>query len=326
MKYPFIRILKITLTNKQGKRITIGGDSQHLSIECKVYKYLSTMKDSATVRIKNLTYTEIVEIIDGGYYDVDIECGYRNRGTHKIFSGGVLYISNSLGDRKTNEVIILCSSKLIARFGQARLNLTLNSGINLYSAIRYTLRRAGINNFNISSDLESTLKKANLQDYFSITNSTVQEFLQTTSREYGNIIAGVNVDNSNNSIVSILSAKWENARHIKIDNDKILIAGGYPKMTSKGVNLSVVPTYPFMPGDVIVLDNSIIDISVSQQSDIYKLYGLKISEKGEYRIKELSYNLTNRGNDFSVNIDTYSRTVAERESKPFRGTGATRSF
>lgn len=130
----WMRILEVHLTSRLLKRKFIFGTNDdvtdnNLNISITGSKYMSTLKDICTIKIDNLTYDEIIAIIKGQYYDVEVRCGYKDAGSRIIFKGGVLYISNSLNSDKTNTAIILCGSQLVARYGQSRINLTLNSDI-----------------------------------------------------------------------------------------------------------------------------------------------------------------------------------------------------
>ena len=155
----WMRALTITLTSiKLKKQFTFGANyaknKPDLNIDVSLNKYMSSLKDQAVIRIDNLTYNEMTQIIMGEFFDVDIWCGYRNAAVNKIFSGGVFYISNQLNPNKTHTAIIICTSKMVAKFGQSRLNLTLNSGINIYSAINFICGRAGMPNANISTQFK----------------------------------------------------------------------------------------------------------------------------------------------------------------------------
>ena len=90
--------------------------------------------------------------LDGKYFDVKIKAGYKGSGDVTMFDGGILYISNNRTNTKTTQAIILCASKLVAKFSQSRINLTLNSGLNLYSAAKYVLSKAGVGHIIMDMD------------------------------------------------------------------------------------------------------------------------------------------------------------------------------
>lgn len=308
MNYPWIRVLKIRLSSKKtGKMMEIGGTgSSHLSITCRVNKYLCATKDSAEVRISNLTYAEIATLVTGQFYDVEILAGYQNKGVQTIFKGGVLYVSNALGDHKTNEVIILCASNLIAKFGQAKLSISLNSGINLYSAIDFIMKRVGIPQSNITRSMKNDLV---LQYNYNMKNSTAQNYLEYLQDTYKDI--EISTDSSADSVITLASSKFENGQFIRLNNKDINLSGGYPRLTNTGLNLTVVPTFNFMCGQILKVDNSIIDISVSSQSEMQKSYGNYLDKDGMYKIFEMEYDLANRSPQFSLNLTCKSKTMLE---------------
>lgn len=308
MNYPWIRVLKIRLSSKKtGKMTEIGGTgSSHLSITCKVNKYLCATKDSAEVRISNLTYGEIATLVTGQFYDVEIQAGYQNKGVQTIFKGGVLYISNALGDRKTNEVIILCASNLVAKFGQSKLSISLNSGINLYSAIDFIMRRAGIPSANINKSLK---KEIALQYSYNMNRATAQNYLEYLQDTYEDI--EISTDSCADSVITVASSTFDGSQFIKLNNRDINLAGGYPRLTNTGLNVTVVPTFNFMPGQILKVDNSLIDISVSSQSEMQKSYGNYLDKDGMYKIFEMEYDLANRASQFSLNLICKSKTMVE---------------
>lgn len=304
----WMRVLGIKLTSKKWKKsMTFGLNDADidLNINCTVHKYMSTLKDTATIKINNLTYDKIIEIIKGEFYDIDILCGYKNNNISNIFSGGMLYISNQLNSDRTNTLIILCGSKMLARYGQSRINLTLNSGINMYSAIEYVCRRAGMPNSNISTQF----KRQFLTDIMTI-NSTATSWIDELCKQNNSFI--VNSDGTSNQTFSIFDSKLSNGRVIPLKKDNISLSGGVPRMTTDGLELTLLPTFGFMCGDTIRIDNSIIDISISNKNDIPSNLGFQLSPKGEYMIYEMEYTLQNRGNAFSLRLNCKNR---ERISK-----------
>ena len=303
-KKAWIRILTVELTSRKlKKKLTFGNnESSNFNIDVQGYKYMSTLKDSCTIRITNINYDDIVKIIIGEYYDVKVTCGYKYGNVQTIFKGGVLWASNDLGDRRSTELILLCASDLVARYGQKRMNLTLNSGINMYSAINFICRRAGIKNTNISSQF----KKKFLNDVTHI-DSTPGSWIEnlTNNNEYYII----NSDSSTNSVLSIFDSSKSNSRVITLNSDTIDLSGGYPKLTQDGLSLSILPSFSFMCGDTIIVDNSLIDISTSSKSQSDKNVGYFLDENGMYMIFEMDYHLQNRGSAFTLNMVCKSRSL-----------------
>ena len=63
----WMRVLGIKLTSKKWKKsMTFGLNDADidLNINCTVHKYMSTLKDTATIKINNLTYDKIIEILN----------------------------------------------------------------------------------------------------------------------------------------------------------------------------------------------------------------------------------------------------------------------
>lgn len=303
MAKAWIRVLEVRLTSSLLKRqLVFGSGESELNIEVQGTKYMSTLKDTCVVRISNLTYKEIVQIIQGKFYDVEVKAGYRNSNIQTVFKGGVLYVSNAINDTKTNTIILVCTSQMIAKYGQSRLNLSLNSGINLYSAIKFIARRAGIPNSNVSTQF----KKQFLQDVVNV-NENAASWIDNLCSDNSSFI--VNSDSIVDSVFSVYDSNKSNARVIKLNNDNINLIGGYPRLTSNGLSLSIMPTFSFMCGDVIQIDNSIIQIPVASKEEVQKNYGYYLDKDGMYMIFEIEYSLQNRGPDFSFNLNCKTRSL-----------------
>lgn len=301
----WMRALTITLTStKLRKQFTFGANyaknKPDLNIDVSVNKYMSSLKDQAIIRIDNLTYNEMTQIIMGEFFDVDIWTGYRNAAVNKIFSGGVFYISNQLNSDRTHTAIIICTSKMVAKFGQSRLNLTLNSGINIYSAINFICRRAGMPNSNISTQF----KKQFLDEVMNV-NDTATSWLDKLCNNNKTYIQ--NADAITGQTFSIFDAAKSNSRVIKLRPENILLSGGYPRLTSEGLKLTLLPTFNFMCGDTIQIDNSIIDVSVGSKDEVSKNYPAYFSQKGQYMIYEMQYHLCNRSSAFTLQLKCKNR-------------------
>ena len=135
----WMRVLRITLTmnstaeNGKLKQIVIGANEERgvtttgvtvngatydykntdLAISVSGDKYMSPLKDNCTIKISNMTYAQILQIIAGEYYNLKIECGYRSGNVFTIFNGGVMYISNLRESVETNTVTILGASRMV---------------------------------------------------------------------------------------------------------------------------------------------------------------------------------------------------------------------
>lgn len=304
----WMRVLRISLTTKSpgqnGKNKQLVFEENEsgvgLAISVNGNKFMSTLKDNCTVKISNLTYTEIVQIITGQFYNIKIECGYKSSGVQTIFEGGVMYISNLRESVDTNTVTILCASHLVASYGQRRINLSFNSGINMYSAINFVCKVGGVPNPNISTQF----KKQFLESIENAHNQTAAEWVNDQTTKKGSYISSS--DCIGNSFMTLFDANKSNARVIKLNEDTLLLTNGFPRMTADGLVFSVMPTFAFQCGDTIVMDNSLIQINVTSQSEATKNLGGLLDENGQYMIYEMHYQLENRGQNFFIEI--YAKT------------------
>ena len=306
----WMRVLRVTLTTKspgqngKNKQLVIEEDANGVGLAMSISgnKYMSTLKDNCTVKISNLTYVEIVRIITGQFYNVKIECGYKSSSVQTIFEGGVMYISNLRESVDTNTVTILCASHLVATYGQRRINLSFNSGINLYSAINFVCKVGGVPNPNISTQF----KKQFLQEISNAHNQTAAEWIAGQTNKNGSYISSS--DCIGNSFMTMFDASKSNARVIKLNSDTLLLTNGFPRMTADGLVFSVMPTFAFQCGDTIVMDNSLIQISVTSQNEATKNLGGLLDENGQYMIYEIHYELENRGQNFYLEISAKTRS------------------
>ena len=309
----WMRDLSITFSNGK-KKITFGNNRKKglpdFNINVQISKYMSPVKDEATIRITNLTYYEIVTLMEGKFTDVEIKAGYKETGSLPVFKGGVIYISNSLGNRKENTVIILCASDLVAKYQSRLLNLSLNSGINIYSALNAICKRAGIPNSNISPQF----KKEFVQNVLTV-NSTAPDYFNSLLQKNGDYFA--NSDSVNGSSFSIYNVTNTTGRVIPLNNNFINLLGGYPQLTSEGLHITVTPTFNFVCGDTIKIEKSLINMGVSSNIVNSKTLGYYLDEDGLYTIYQMTYNLTNRDSDFSINMLCKSR---KRLNKVLGGT------
>lgn len=306
----WMRVLRITLTTKspgqngKNKQFVIEEDAfgVGLSVNVTGNKYMSTLKDNCTVKISNLSYVEIVQIIMGQYYNIKVECGYKSSSLMTVFDGGVMYISNLRESVDTNTVTLLCASHLVASYGQRRINLSFNSGINLYSAINFVCKVGGVPNPNISTQF----KKRFLDEITNASNQTAAEWVSGQTNKNGSYISSS--DCVGNSFMTMFDASKSNSRVIKLNTDTLLLTNGFPRLTSDGLVFSVMPTFAFQCGDTIVMDNAIIQINVDSQSEAMKNLGGLLDKNGQYMIFEIHYMLQNRGQNFYFEIHAKTRS------------------
>lgn len=319
--FAWLRQIELTFTSTKHYRKMIIADyadgKNTLNISITGSKCLSVFKDEFTIEISNLTPLQILQLIDGQFYDIEIKIGYKSLGgLQTIFKGGITYISNNLGDGKTNTIIILCNSKFISTYGRTRLNYCLNSGINMYTAIQFLLRKSGITEMGIDPSFKDKILTETVN-----ANSTTANWLDNflTSNQYV-----ANVDYSTNNVINIWDIFGKNVKSVRFTKDKILLNGGYPQLTSQGLELNVLPTFNVSPGNIIEIDNSLINITVSSLDELANSLGIYLDTStnvkdvvvgntyGQYVIYEMQYNLQNRGSDFSIKIIAKAKSLVKK--------------
>lgn len=310
------RALEVVLTSKSlKKKVSFGtGSSSNLEIDVTGTKYLGALKDNFVVSITNLTYKEIIELIEGQFYDVEIRAGYESCGTRTIFKGGVLYISNALDSDRSNSVIILCANSMVAKVFQKRMSLTLNSGINMYAALTFVCKRAGLPTSNISEEFKNRVVRESLS-----VDGTIGSFLDLFADSNNYLITS---DGTLGSSVNLWDPRRTDNRFIRIDSSNVILTSGYPTLTSDGLTLTVMPTFNFLCGDTIQIDNSLLDISVNNiSSGTATPPSYFIDKEGKYMIYELSYALQNRGSSFSIEIMGKARSLYNKILSLYGGNG-----
>lgn len=298
----WMREIKIILTSDMMKSQVVFDNDFHINVSGK--KYLSTLKDTFTISIDNIPYDQQVRLIVGKYFNVEIKAGYRTSGLHTIYKGYVLYMSNNLGNHKTSNFIILCTSKMVAIFGQSRMNIGLKSGINMYSALKYIFKKAGITNAKVDKDFKYRILNESVQ-----VNATLGSYVDQFINNYGYLS---NTDESLGNMVDIWNPMRKDARIIYLNESNILLTGSYPTLTSQGLNLTCIPSITYMAGDTIVIDNALINISADDKSEVYTNKSYYLDEKGRYMIFEIDYELDNRGSSFNARMLCKTRSLIGR--------------
>lgn len=298
----WMREIQVILTSSQMKSKFVFDNNYHINISGK--KYLSLLKDTFTVNIDNVPYDLQVRLIAGKFFEVEIKAGYRTSGLYTVYKGYVLYMSNNLGDRKTSNFIILCTSKLVAIFGQTRMNIGLKSGINMYSALKYIFKKAGLTNAKVDRDFKYKILNESTH-----INATLGSYVDQFIGNYGYL---ANTDESLGNTIDIWNPIRKDARMIFLNQQNILFTGSYPTLTSDGLNLTCVPSITYMAGDTIVIDNALIQISADSKSEVYENKSYYLDEKGRYMIFELDYELDNRGSSFNVRMLCKTRGLIGR--------------
>lgn len=309
----WIRVLQVklkqNLENGRGREVVYGDNfpDYDLKISVKVNKYMSAVKDNALITISNLLYSDVIAIMNGKFYSVEIVAGYRDGNQMCVFKGAILRISNTLNDDRTNEISILCGSNLIARYSQRFLNFSFKSGMNVYSAIKFLSERAGIRNSNISTQF----KKDFIQQAETETN-TIGGFLESLTKNNEYFV--LNADASSGSTFSIYDARRSNNRIIDLSNMQYI--GDYPQLNSGGLTFTVLPTFDFMCGDVVLIDNAMISLeAVTSINELEEQPGYYLdryndsTSLGAYVIISITYTLNNRGGNFGCQINAKARSL-----------------
>lgn len=297
-KFCWMRQIEIRLTSAlTNKRITFGGsDPTQLNISVKGNKYLSALKDNGCVTISNLTYAQIVELIIGQYYNIEIWAGYRTQGLQCYFKGSVSYISDKIQARRDNTCYILFASKMVASYSQQRMNLNLNSGVNLYAAFNYICLTNGIDSSHLSPSLKEAFLQEVTQNYN--TPANLAEQLANNTNTYS-----IDTDPSLDGAGVIDCTNLHDKRYIRINPDTINFAKGNPTLDKDGLKICLLPTFCFKAGDIIMIDNAILDVSISDPNSVASTFKTNyLDSNGAYMIMELEYNFTNRDRVFEINV------------------------
>lgn len=289
------------LTNK---KIIFGGtDKNQLSISIKGTKFLSALKDKGTCTISNLTYSQITEIILGKYYQIEIWAGYRTQELQCFFKGEISYISNKIRSRRDHECYIIFASKMVASYSQQRMNLNLNSGINLYAAFNYICLTNGISTSHLPDSLRNEFLSEVTQNYG--TPATLCEQLANNTSSFS-----INTDESIDGGGVVDCTTFNDKRFIRINPDTINFTKGNPTLDSDGLHITLLPTFCFKPGDIILIDNAILDLSISNAESVSSTFKSNyLDANGAYMIIELDYNFENRGTVFEINIKARSMNI-----------------
>ena len=312
MSVIFGRVLRVVFySNETGDKIQYSteDESRSLVIEISGTKYLSLMKDEFVIDIYNLTYSEVLRLIKLKYDSVEIYAGYQTASVSRIFKGKVFYISMGRESRETSIAHIICVSEMVGVYN-SKLNLSLNSGINMYAAVNYALRKSGVRDINLSEQL----KRRYLQEldvHKGSSTNIIQDLLSSYSR------FSSQVDSSSNASVSIWDLKRSDRRKIRINTKNGMVINGPPTLTTDGLRFESLPVLNYMPGDILLIDNSIILMTITSlqeaQTTNLGLYLSKMNEEGlgEYLLYKIDYSLSNRDGDFKVTLLAKTASLLE---------------
>lgn len=284
--------------------------SDQLNIKVSGEKKISALQDNGTVDISNLTYGTISQIILGQYYKIEIWAGYRTTGLQRFFAGEIAFISNEIVMRRDHTCHIIFASDLVAGFSQHRINFNVNSGINLYAALKYLCITTGIDYSTLNSNLREQVISEVRQHWASPAN-----IIEMIADNTNNVLS---VDSSIDNMVIDMST-INDKRQIRINPETISFRKGNPTLSSDGLNISILPTICFKPGDIIIIDNSIINLSENSLSSIQQNFNANYIDTsfassetpnlGAYMIKEIKYTFENRGEGFNLDIQARALSI-----------------
>lgn len=256
--------------------------------------------DSFTIRIKNLAYSMIVDLITNQYFNVEIRAGYKTNGMRTIFRGGVLYIWNEIDTDKTSTCTILCGSYLAARFSQSRINLSFTNGINVYNAVKYMLNQIGAKH----SAIDSSLREQVFTDIVNI-NSTASSWLDQILNANSSFVSST--DSANGSIFDLYDVHRTHGKLFKLKSTDIILTRGRPTITTNGTDLQLLPTFQISPGDVVEVENWIFNVGGVGDLDT-ATEGFGFDPYGQYIVYQISYDLQTRGGSYEMSLNCKSRT------------------
>ena len=301
-KLCWMRDIQIKLSSQKFpklKPIVFGAnDGNNLNITVTGMKKISALQDGGTIAISNLTYADIGRIIMGEYYQVEILAGYKSQGQTPfcVFKGYVAFISDKLQARRDNTCYILFASELVAKWSQHRINFNTNSGINIYAAMNYLTKTLGISESHLSDDLRYHYLKEVESSY-----NTPANLIDSICNNDNELMVSTDQSLAGNGLFTFTDLT--NKRFIRINPNSINMSGGNPTLDKNGLKISLLPTFNFVPGDIIKIDNGILDISESDlngaQSNFKSNY---LDSNGCYVIMQIDYTFENRGPKFQFDI------------------------
>lgn len=283
-----------------------------LNIVVQGVKKVSSLQDSGVVDISNLTYETILKLIYGKYFIISIWIGYKGGELFKVFEGEVAGITQTIQQNKDYTAHIIYASQFVAAYSQSRINFNCNSMINLSSAYKALLRACDIKDAGgngIDADLKDKVLPQIISEY-----ANPKELSDMLSEIGGGL--DVSADSSvYGNILTVLEGGKN--RWLRISPNTISFTNGNPTVSADGLRISLLPTFNFAIGDVIIIDNAIVDISETSLSGVQKNFNANYldrsmnrsvnsdgtnSTEGAYLIKEIEYSFENRGSTFKFDI------------------------
>ena len=192
------------------------------------------------------------------------------------------------------------------------MNFSINSGVNLFAAMNYMLASQGVTNRNIDANLKNNF--INEYKYFYGKANTILD--SATLNSAGDYV--ISTDGIDGNVIDVTTIKGK--RVINIHDSAIPIGSGNPTVSSEGLNITLLPIQNFKVGDILKINNALINASVSSAENASSTFntnymdysgGSLVDENGNYRkegsygyymIYEMHYTLENRGSTFQYQI------------------------
>lgn len=311
----WMRILYVTFSKWDSSETMVYGktfdDSKKPQIEITGTKYLSTIKDNFTIKIYNMSYDEILKIQLEKKFHVCIYAGYIGDQSYdnfvgeKIFDGGLINITSNKSNFKDQITSFVCASRTIAQQQEYRLNVTLCSGMNMYSAINYICDISGIKRVSISDEYKYRFLKE-IQSSSNSVTSYVDYLSQTNNDQL------VISDSSTGSELSF-STSNSSQEYTTLSPSTGMVINGQPEITSSGVTWESLPIRNYTCGSLIKIDPSYLNVSSGQDSKDSVINGAPntyyISSSGLYYISQLDYTLSNTSGSFQIKITAKAKDL-----------------
>lgn len=315
----WMRVLKVTLIAELGKRKQkqiVFGESAYedqLSISVTGTKFLSPMKDEFVVHIKNIPQenaeVSVDELTSNEFRYLTIEAGYQNY-SEQIFNGYIVSLTSKREDKnKTLDVVIVCSGSYTYNNLHGK-TYTIKKGTSYYNAIMFAAMMSGI--VQSEMKLTNTLKYKYLQNDI-VFDGTLTSILIQLQQVDKTLLC--HCDYTSQTKFSIWNANAFVPRLMTLTSENVILSNGFPSLEDQGVVFTVLPFFNFIPGDEIIFnDTSFINLALESLNAYTSTpYPQKfVSAEGHYIIRELRYNLENRGNDFNINLKCYSKEIYEQ--------------
>ena len=317
----WMRKIKVTLTSmipyENGKYgVMVFGDDttdpkfitsevklENPSITINGKKTAASLQDNGVVVITNLSYSTIAKMTLYKFFLIKIEIGYQDNNFVEIFNGEVSYISQKIYSKHDTETYITYASHLVAAYSQNRINFTANSGITLYTCIQQISMLSGLPAENISEELKKIT--LTMDENYSGSASSLIEKIMSENKSFT-----LSTDGTNGTVIDITTVK--DKRVIVIDNKNIPIGSGNPTLSSGGVDITLIPTCNFKVGDILKLDNAMLNIAISSPENVGSTFNQNYLDKnGLYMIYYIEYTFQNRGDQFQYNVKARALDVIQ---------------